>query len=192
MKKNLEFWNKVQTTDVAHTKKVNQRGGFTAINAQYQIKQATEQWGMYGKTWGVKDCKYDYVKDETGKPIEITLEAKFFYPDGEFDMSVDASYRVGNDSRKKCLTDLTTKSLSKLGFSADIFLGMYEDNKYVMQRQKETKKLEETDRLVRFINTAKNIKQLQTVEEHLGLETKDLWDAKYAELETKQMKKDNG
>lgn len=129
--KNLELWEQVCTTDPNHTKRVNQRGGFTAINATYQMRQATEQWGAYGSKWGVDNCKYIYVRDEKNKIIELALEAEFYYPDGRFPLSADARYSPGQDCRKKVLTDLTTKALSKLGFSADVFLGMYDDNKYI-------------------------------------------------------------
>jgi len=32
---------------------------------------------------------------------------------------------------------MTTKALSKLGFNADVFLGLYDDNKYVYQLKQE-------------------------------------------------------
>ena len=45
---NLFLWEQVETTDPEFTTKVNQRGGFTAIGAQYQIKNATEVFGAFG------------------------------------------------------------------------------------------------------------------------------------------------
>jgi hypothetical protein len=131
----FDLWQQVCTTDPRHTKKVNQRGGFTAINATYQMRQATEVWGSYGSTWGVKDCNYEYLRDGSGEIKEIILEAVFYYPSGQFEISTDARYSPGQDCRKKVLTDLTTKALSKLGFSADVFLGLYDDNKYINQVQ---------------------------------------------------------
>lgn len=131
----FDLWKQVCTTDPRHTKKVNQRGGFTAINATSQIQEATKIFGSYGSTWGVKDCKYDYIRNGKGDILEIILEAVFYYPGGSFELSADAAYRAGQDSRKKVLTDLTTKALSKLGFNADVFLGLYDDNKYINQVQ---------------------------------------------------------
>ena len=49
---NLAIWNAVCRTDPKHTKRVNQRGGFTAIDAQYQIMEATRQFGPIGQGWG--------------------------------------------------------------------------------------------------------------------------------------------
>ena len=43
---NMELWDQVWQTEPEHTKHVNQRGGFTAIAAQYQIREATKVWGL--------------------------------------------------------------------------------------------------------------------------------------------------
>ena len=144
---NLELWSSVEKTDPEFTKKVTQRGGFTAVCAQYQLRNATEQWGPYGETWGVRDTNYGYVygrEEDSGLPppgvvlpVEIWLEAVFWFPGGEFPISTDTKYKAGDDCRKKLLTDLTTKALSKLGFNADVFEGKFDDNKYVQDRKRE-------------------------------------------------------
>ena len=130
---NLALWRSVEVTDPAMTKRVEQRGGFTAICAQYQIRNATALWGPYGSTWGVFDCQYEYLRDAAGDIVEAALLAVFRYPGGEFPIGADCAFRVGNDTRKKLLTDATTKALSKLGFNADVFLGRFDDNKYVAE-----------------------------------------------------------
>jgi hypothetical protein len=124
---NLELWNKVCVTDPAYTKRADTRGGFTSINATWQAWVATGLWGPYGKLWGVKDLKYDFVGIEK---VGVTLIAKFFCPVSEFEIATDMPYKPNDDCFKKLLTDLTTKSLSKLGFSADVFFGLYDDARY--------------------------------------------------------------
>lgn len=145
-KDNMELWDLVCKTDPTITKKVEQRGGFTAICAQSQIKRATELWGSYGIKWGVKDCTYEHivVKIHTGDietEVEeqpgISLTAVFYYPDGEFEIASDMYYKPRDDCMKKLLTDLTTKALSKLGFNSDVFEGKFDDNKYVESMKKE-------------------------------------------------------
>ena len=132
---NMELWDSVCLTDPAQTKRVNQRGGFTAIGAQYQIREATKVWGPYGKAWGVRNCGYTEIRN--GEVLEeIALLADFFYPGGEFEIATDIAYKPGNDTRKKLLTDLTTKALSKLGFNADVFMGLFDDNKYVNEARR--------------------------------------------------------
>ena len=140
---NLELWKRVCTTDPKFTRKVNQRGGFTAIGAQYQMRMATEEFGPYGMGWSVHDLQWGEIRNAAGELIEVTLDAEFWYRPriafdepsddgrGAFMLSVCMPYKVGNDTRKKLLTDLTTKALSKLGFNADVFLGLFDDNKYV-------------------------------------------------------------
>ena len=50
---NLELWNKVERTNPKYTKKAKVGGmTITAIAPQYQIMMVTEQFGVYGKTWG--------------------------------------------------------------------------------------------------------------------------------------------
>lgn len=138
----LEFWDGVEKTDPKHTKDVRAGGRkFTAVNAMHQTKNATQQFGMYGKGWGVKDITIDYIKGLVNDQILAVFKGTFFYPDGEFTVGtsimvqswvVSKSYnRIDDDFVKKAETDMTTKALSKLGFNSDIFMGMWDDNRYV-------------------------------------------------------------
>ena len=140
MSDNLRVWNKVQQTDPAHTKPFKKSGGFggTAINATYQIKRATELWGPIGGLWGYEVVTSEYVKGADNDIIHV-LMIKFRHPDGAFDVFGQTTFVGSNkngsftdeEAPKKSLTDAITKGLAMLGFSADVFLGMYDDNKYV-------------------------------------------------------------
>ena len=114
---NMELWKQVEKTDPSLTKQVQQRGGFTAVCAQAQVKKATEMFGKYGKGWGLKNCKYEIIGNE------IIFDAVFYAGDSEFEMTVDMIYKAGQDCRKKLRTDAQSKSLSLLGFNSDIFEG---------------------------------------------------------------------
>lgn len=141
MSENMTLWNAVCETDPATTKHVSQRGGFTAIDAQAQIKRATELWGPYGQGWVITDLAWGEIRDAAGEVKEITLDARFVAGEIAFPISSDHAWRPGDDSRKKLLTDVTTKALSKLGFNSDVFEGKFDDNKYVQeQKKKRTKK----------------------------------------------------
>ncbi len=136
---NMELWNKVCKTNPKYTKKVTQRGGFTAIDAQYQVQEATEQFGAFGQGWGVANERFTELNGGV-----ILYQAVFFWgKDGcnRFDISSSIVYnnngRVDADFAKKVATDALTKALSKLGFNADIFLGLFDDNKYVAQMAQE-------------------------------------------------------
>ena len=131
-KDNMKLWDAVSVTDPDTTRKVNQRGGFTAICAQAQLKEATKLWGPYGDAWGLAELQWEYIK--TGDTIfEVALTAEFYYPGGSFTMSNDMAYKVGNEIRKKLITDLRSKCLSTLGFNSDVFEGRFDDNRYVAQ-----------------------------------------------------------
>ena len=133
-KDNLELWRQVEKTDPRYTSRVNSRGGFTAIGAQYQTYVATKLWGPMGGTWGMCKLVFGLIRDGDGTPLEVYAEGEFFYPGGSIEVSSDMSYKPGNDSRKKLRTDMRTKALSDLGFSADVFMGRFDDNKYVEER----------------------------------------------------------
>jgi hypothetical protein len=126
----LKLWNAVCVTDPAFTKKADTRGGFTSINATWQAWQATELWGPYGDKWGVRDLNYKFIGTPE-HPVAVTFVAEFFCPVSEFVLATDMPYKPNDDCFKKLLTDLTTKALSKLGFSADVFFGLYDDARYV-------------------------------------------------------------
>jgi hypothetical protein len=136
-KDNMKLWKSVETTDPKFTKKVNQRGGFTAIGAQYQLRTATETFGPIGYGWGVKDEKIErwedvglavytailwYVREGIAEEHEIPIHSSIKY---------HSNGRVDDDFFKKVATDALTKGLSKIGFNADVFMGMFDDNKYV-------------------------------------------------------------
>lgn len=145
---NMDIWNEVCRTDPAITKHVNQRGGFTAIDTQCQIKKATEVFGPMGIGWGLKNCVYGEVRGDSGLPVELYLEAMFWFKltrnadtyCGEFEISSDIEYKVKGDCRKKLRSDVIGKALSNLGFNSDVYEGKFDDAKYVEEAKKEASK----------------------------------------------------
>jgi len=148
MNKNLELWNKVEKTNPAYTKKAKIGGmSITAIAPQYQIMMVTEQFGTYGKTWGFKNIQLDYSLVE--KYDMVVFKGTFFFPEGEFEIINSCKLYINNaktmlddNFAKKIETDALTKAISKLGFNADIFLGKFDNVRYVNDLTKEfTKKV---------------------------------------------------
>lgn len=144
---NLGIWSQVEKTDLSYAKKVNQRGGYTAISPQYQLKQATKVFGSYGKGFGLSESDFDMSLFES---LGVVMhKAKFFYvTDGErveFPISnaIQATTGAGDKKRvdvdfaKKVETNTVSKALSKLGFNADVFMGMFEDNQYMQELNNE-------------------------------------------------------
>ena len=134
MSDNMRIWNAVQKTNPANTKKVTQRGGFTAINANSQIMEATRQFGPIGVGWGYTTGT-PYFHD-TLMFVPVTLwhsgdrSTEFGPLIGCEEWKSDKG-RVDSDVGKKATTDAVTKALSQLGFNADVFLGLYDDQKYL-------------------------------------------------------------
>lgn len=149
---NLRIWNRVCQTDPDSTDKVNLgRYKFTTIDAQYQIRRATETFGPCGLGWGVRKQSFDQIVIDPADPHYNLLgyTAELWFRDGEtegcFELAADIElfentkdgWKRVKDPMKKVRTDALTKGLSWLGFSADVFEGRFDDAKYVGQlRQK--------------------------------------------------------
>lgn len=138
---NLHLWNKVKKTDPQYTKKVTFGRSFTSISPQYQIMEATEQFGAYGCGWGFESCDMDLTHvDSLGL---VLVNAVFFYVlDGKkssfpinnswpVKQSAKPDAKIDPDFIKKAETNTMSKALSKLGFSADIFMGEFDNPDYV-------------------------------------------------------------
>jgi hypothetical protein len=165
MKENLELWNKVEKTNPKYTKKAKIGGlEITAIAPQYQIMQVTEQFGIYGEKWGFKDIKLSYELVE--KCNLVVFKGTFFFPNGEFEiinsckLYMDRALTMVDDNfAKKIETDALTKAISKLGFNADIFMGKFDDVRYVAEMNAEFNTPKKVD-YTALLNGSKTLKEL--------------------------------
>lgn len=156
-----KIWDRVSETPPSATKKANVDGqDITSINGIYFAKRATEIFGPCGIGWGyeIVEERYDYAgpiyaertEKDGSKTIEHVTDAKnhtvkimFWYVQdgvrGEFPHYGHTKYiyrskygfTVDAEAPKKSLTDAVKKCLSLLGFSADIYLGLFDDKDYV-------------------------------------------------------------
>jgi hypothetical protein len=135
---NLTLWNSVEKTNPKYTKKAKIGGmSITAIAPQYQIMMVTEQFGVYGQTWGFKNIELDY---SLLKYDMVVFKGTFFFPKGEFEIINSCKLYINNaktmlddNFAKKIETDTLTKAISKLGFNADIFMGKFDDVRYLKE-----------------------------------------------------------
>jgi len=156
IKKNLIVWDKVTRTDPTFTKHNKYAaGGSTSINTTYLFKRATEIFVPICIGWGYKIVS-DHIQDGATKHYGTeqniktmtesihTLRINFWYvlegQRGEFEqyghtdfvtLSKQSVVHTESEPQKKSLSDAIKKSLSMLGFSSDIFLGLYDDDQYV-------------------------------------------------------------
>lgn len=148
----MKLWKSVEKTNPKHTKEAKLSGmKITAISPQYQRQTATEVFGPFGMGWGVCDEDYSFLDFSDGTKL-VTYTATLWYliegVKGAFPIQsngkvafmtrgANAYLKVDDEYAKKTATDALTKGLSMLGFNSDIFMGRYDDNKYVNQMKQE-------------------------------------------------------
>lgn len=162
---NMDLWRSVEVTDPAMTKRVNQRGGFTSIGAHYQVMRATETFGPVGVGWGY-DCGAPiFHGDFVIIPVTVWYRdrANTFGP--VYGCAEFIGKRPDHDAPKKAMTDALTKALSHLGFNADVFLGKFDDNKYVAEVSQQFRAAEKASgpaaQAIDYINGAENLDDLK-------------------------------
>lgn len=164
----MKLWRDVEKTDPSATKQATLDGQkITAISGQHMIKRATEVFGPVGIGWGwtVLEERFDQggpVRTDAGEvighTIGHTIKIRLWYEmdgkRGEVEQygCTPFAYRskwgvtTDTEAPKKSLTDAIKKALAMLGFSADIFLGLFDDRDYVAQRQEEEQIAKAEDR----------------------------------------------
>lgn len=175
---NLEFWESVEKTDPKYTTKVTLGRKFTAIDPYYQNKIATSKFGMYGKSWGLKNIKHEFFDIGLDTKM-VTLYATFFYQDTEeFEITnsmkicgtnSSGKFVIDEDWAKKIETNTLSKALSRIGFNTDVFMGKFEDYQYVDEMKAEHTQItqEQFQELTRLASKAKA--DLTAFNKHFGI-----------------------
>lgn len=158
---NMRIWSQVEKTDPSATKAATVSGQkITSISGQHMIKRATEVFGPVGIGWGwtvaeerfdqggpIRNDKGELLGNEVGHTIRIRL---WFEQDGKrgeieqygctpFAYKSKWGITTDTEAPKKSLTDAIKKALAMLGFSADIYLGLFDDRDYVAEREEESR-----------------------------------------------------
>ena len=142
MKKNMEIWNALNKTNPEFTTKFNKFGGkeLTTIDAHYQIQMMTALFGPVGKGWKY-NVEYKYQDGLVFAEVCVQYyQDHKWYEYGPVCSVQNLSKKNGgldDEAPKKAMTDAMTKAFSHLGMSADVFLGKFDDNKYVEDLKKE-------------------------------------------------------
>ena len=160
----MAMWDRLQTTPASATKPFKGKGGFsgTAINGMYIQKRLTEEFGPCGAGWRFV---MDHEEIVEGHTLKNGDKAKLHKVRGHIEYRIGLAGVIGVDdpwfatspqfgqtmlvsedgrgvwtdeeAAKKSTTDCLGKCASSLGIGADIFLGLYDDNKYVNARKQE-------------------------------------------------------
>lgn len=201
---NMQIWSKVDKTDTRFTKKAKVNGqDITSLSGTAMVMKATELFGPVGIGWGWKivEERFDEgheifigegdkracIGREIGHTVKIALWFMQEDKRGEIEQygctryQYKTSYGMTTDGEapKKSLTDAIKKALSMLGFSADVFLGLFDDQDYVKaledeqaietaedkvaeeERQKQ-ERLEYIASVIESLKTAKTPKELKS------------------------------
>lgn len=180
--KNLAIWTQVMVTDEG-AKKAIDGSNLTSINHNYQIKRATALFGPIGFGWGYKVIKAEVIegalisadKPAVGVTKVSSVHIEFWYMHEKQKCTFEhfgQTTLVGKkstgelyndeDAHKKSLTDAIGKSLSMLGFSADIY-GGETDNKTVIQTDLVSQEEDVKDPIVIKINACATMQALAEV-----------------------------
>lgn len=157
----MRIWGVVEKTDPAATKAATVSGQkITSIGGQHMVKRATEIFGPAGLGWGwavieerfdqggpIRNEKGELLGHEVGHTVRIRLWYEQDGKRGEIEQygctpfAYKSKWGITTDTEapKKSLTDAIKKGLAMLGFSADIFLGLFDDRDYVAEREAEAR-----------------------------------------------------
>ena len=155
----MDIWNHACVTPPSATKdvKIGARE-FTAVDAYWQMEKATELFGPIGIGWGWDEPDFTILKpnEEQKSTWMWHTVIRFWYvwpvrtgdrvyiPIHVQSKVLDKNGNSDDDVFKKMTTDGLTKALSYLGWSADVFKGLYDDHRYVQEQMKRER--EEQDR----------------------------------------------
>ncbi len=148
-----EIWDKLCETDPKYTKGFKKGGGFsgTAINPTYGIKKLTEAFGPCGVGWGTEIVQNYFYEgrwlSERDREVIHTVILKLWFESVKDEkaeikhvIGVGTTTFVGANKHgiytdeeffKKTMTDALSNASKQLGLSADIFMGLYDDSKYL-------------------------------------------------------------
>lgn len=140
----MRIWDKLCYTNPEFTKDFD-KGTFkgTSISPVYQIKKMTEAFGPVGVGWKfeIKDTRHLHLTDGTVMVFRDIL--LYIKQNGEWSeptpgsggdfiarLTKDNKIRYDDEGEKKALTDALTNAMTKLGMSADVHMGYFDDEEY--------------------------------------------------------------
>ena len=141
----MRIWDSLCKTNPDYTRSVPSSYGkkITSIDPMYQIQCMTETFGPVGLGWKY-NVKYTYQDNLVFAEVSIhncVHDNWFEYgPVCSVQNLFKKNGNLDDEAPKKAMTDAMTKAFSHLGMSADVFLGKFDDSKYVQEVKKEFSK----------------------------------------------------
>ena len=137
----MKIWQTLSKTNPNYTRTAPSSYGkrITTIDPMYQIQMMTDLFGPVGIGWKYK-VDYKYIDGLVFAEVTIKYFTNEWHEYGPVCSVQNLSKKNGgldDEAPKKAMTDAMTKAFSHLGMSADVFLGKFDDSKYVEQMKKE-------------------------------------------------------
>lgn len=152
MTDNLALWNTVEKTPPSQTKAITGKSyQGTSPKPHYLVHKATETFGPCGIGWGFTIEDERIEEGAGGERMSIARVKVWFKWNGERGevehiggTQFSGTRKSGQpftdeDAPKKSVTDALIKALSMIGFAGDIFMGRYDDSKYVSDLRSDEK-----------------------------------------------------
>lgn len=156
MTDNLALWHQVEKTPTDQTKEITGKSyKGTSPKPYYLVQKATETFGPIGIGWGFTIEDERIEEGAGGERMSIARVKVWFKWNGERGevehiggtsfSGVRSSGKpfTDEDAPKKSVTDALVKALSMIGFAGDIFMGRYDDSKYVADLKSEEREAKE-------------------------------------------------
>lgn len=171
---NLDLWNKIEKTDPRHTKAITGKSyQGTSPKPHYLVHKATETFGPIGIGWGFNIVSERIEDGAGGERMHIAHVRVWYVWDGKrgevehiggtqfSGMRASGKPFTDEDAPKKSVTDALVKALSMIGFAGDIFMGRYDDSKYVSEIRAEAEELDGLPSHLEAIDAATSLDTLQ-------------------------------
>ena len=144
--KNKEIWDKSKHTDPKFTKRFRSKFGreLTTVDPMYQIMRMTENFGAVGRGWNYT-VNYTYTDKLVFAEVSVATQKgkdifwDYYGPVCSVEPLFNTKGNLDDEAPKKAMTDALTKAFSHIGLSADVFLGLFDNNKYVQQMEEKFK-----------------------------------------------------
>lgn len=150
MSDNLNLWSAVEKTPPSQTKEITGKPyKGTSPKPHYLIWKATETFGPCGIGWGFQIIDERIEEGAGGEKMHIARVLVWYEWNGKRGQvehvggTQFSGIRSSNkpftdeDAPKKSVTDALVKALSMIGFAGDIFMGRYDDSKYLSDLKNE-------------------------------------------------------
>lgn len=150
MTDNLALWQSVERTPEEHTKRITGKSyQGNSPKPHYLVHKATETFGPCGIGWGFQIVDERIEEGAGGAKLHIARVKVWYEWNGkrgevehiggtEFSgMRSSGKAFTDEDAPKKSVTDALVKALSMIGFAGDIFMGRYDDSKYMQELRQE-------------------------------------------------------